>query len=75
MPLKKGFEGERRPKERVNLQIILVLTFTRLKTCTYAHVNVFDKYLHWSCVSANVKNIYIHNYRMSVNVKKLDMSM
>jgi len=71
MPLKEGFEGERRPKERVNLQIILVLTFTLLKTCTQAHVNVFDKYLHWSCVS--VKNIYIHSYMISVNVKSLDM--
>jgi hypothetical protein len=46
MPLKEGFEGERRPKERVNLQIILVFTFSCLKTCTQAHVNVFDKYLH-----------------------------
>ncbi len=71
MPLKKGFEGKRRPKERVNLQIVLVFTFTRLKTCTYAHLHVFDKYLHWSCVSANVKYIYIHNYMISVNVNDL----
>jgi hypothetical protein len=39
--------GERRPKDRVTLQIILVFTLTRLKTFTQGCVIVFDKYLHW----------------------------
>ncbi len=45
--------GERRPKDRVTLQIILVFTLrlTHLKTFTQGHVSVFDKYLHWPCVS------------------------
>jgi hypothetical protein len=40
--------GERRPKDRVTLQIILVfsLTLTCPKTLTQGRVNVFDKYLH-----------------------------
>jgi len=51
--------GERRPKDRVTLQIILVFTLilTCSKTFTQDRVSVFDKYLHWPCVS----------------VKKLDM--
>jgi hypothetical protein len=44
---------ERRPKDRVTLQIILVFTLrlTHLKTFTRGCVSVFDKYLHWPCVS------------------------
>jgi hypothetical protein len=38
----------------VTLQIILVFTLTHTKT--FAQVNVFDKYLHWPCVSV----IYIY---------------
>jgi len=40
--------GERRPKDWVTLQIILVFTFTLThpKTFTCGHVSVFDKYLH-----------------------------
>jgi hypothetical protein len=34
IPLKDRFGGERRPKERVTLQIILVLTLTHPKTFT-----------------------------------------
>jgi hypothetical protein len=45
--------GEKRTKERVTLQIILVFTFTRLKTFTQGRVSVFDKYLHWPRVSVN----------------------
>jgi len=43
--------GERRPKYRVTLQIILVFTLTGPKTFTQGCVSVFDKYLHWPCVS------------------------
>jgi hypothetical protein len=45
--------GESRPKDRVTLQIILVfaLRLTHLKTFTQGCVSVFDKYLHWPCVS------------------------
>ncbi len=42
--------GERRPKDRVTLQIILVFTF-KLRL-----VSVDDKYLHWPRVS--VKKLY-----------------
>jgi hypothetical protein len=59
-PLKDGFGGERKLKERVTLRIILVLTLTHPITFTQGHVSVFDKYLHWPCVS--VKNIYICIY-------------
>jgi len=54
--------GERRPKDMVTLQIILVftLTLTCPKTFTRGHVSVFDKYLHWLCVSAY---IYIYATR------------
>jgi hypothetical protein len=49
--------GERRPKDMVTLQIILVftLTLTCPKTFTHGHVSVFDKYLHWLRV-----NVYIY---------------
>jgi hypothetical protein len=59
IPLKEGFGGERRPKDRVTLQIILVFTLrlTHLKTSTQGCVSEFDKYLHWPCVSVK-KNIY-----------------
>jgi hypothetical protein len=46
--------GERRRKDRVTLQIILAFTLTCPKTFTQDPVSVFDKYLHWPCVS--VKN-------------------
>jgi hypothetical protein len=59
--------GERRPKDKVTLQIILVLTITCPKTFTRGHVNVCDKYLHWPHVSLNVKNIYIHYNKINVS--------
>jgi hypothetical protein len=46
--------GERRPKGRVTLQIILVFTLTCLKTFTRGPVSV-HKYLHWPCVSVRIK--------------------
>jgi hypothetical protein len=50
IPLKGGFEGERRLKDKVTSQIILVFTLTRPqnapKTFTQGHASVFDKYLH-----------------------------
>jgi hypothetical protein len=49
--------GQRRPKDRVTLQILLVFTLTQLKTFTQGHVVVCDKYLHWPRVSVR-KNIY-----------------
>jgi hypothetical protein len=54
---RKVWGGERTPKDRVTLQIILVLTLTvtRSKTFTQDHVSVFDKYLHWPSVSVSVK--------------------
>jgi hypothetical protein len=57
IPLKEGFGVERRPKDRVTLQIILVFTLTHPKTFTRGRVSVCDKYLHWPHVS--VKIIYI----------------
>ncbi len=63
--------GERRPKDRVSLQIILVFTQTRPKTCTGGLVSVCDKYLRWPCV--RVKNLYIQCNRISVSVKTFDM--
>ncbi len=42
---KKGL-GERRLKDKVTLQIILVFTFTSPKTFTGGCVSVFAKYLH-----------------------------
>jgi hypothetical protein len=44
---------ERRPKDRMTLEIIFVLTITCLKTFTRGHVSVFDKYLGCPCVSVN----------------------
>jgi hypothetical protein len=43
--------GERRPKDRVTLQIILVFTFTHPKTFTQGCVSVCDKYLYWIYMS------------------------
>jgi hypothetical protein len=48
--------GERRPKDKVTLQIILVFTLTCPKTFTWSRVSVFDRYLHWPRV--RVKNTY-----------------
>jgi hypothetical protein len=48
--------GERRPRDKVTLQIILVFTFIHPKTFTRGHASVFDKYLHWPRVSVNKKN-------------------
>jgi hypothetical protein len=39
--------GEKRPKDRVTLYIILVFTLTWPKTFTQGRVSVCDKYLHW----------------------------
>jgi hypothetical protein len=61
--------GERRPKDKVTLQIILVFTLTRPKTFTRGHVSVFDKYLHWHRVIVLKKK---HCNRISVSVKNLD---
>jgi hypothetical protein len=46
--------GERRPKGRVTLQIILVFTLTRPKTIRWGHASAFDKYLHWPRVIISV---------------------
>jgi hypothetical protein len=35
--------GERRPKDRATLQIILVFTVTRPQTFAQGHVSIFDK--------------------------------
>jgi hypothetical protein len=51
--------GERRPKDRVTLQIVLILTLTRSKTFPGDYISVLDKYLHWPCVNVSVK-IYIY---------------
>jgi hypothetical protein len=48
--------GERRPKDRVTLQIVLVLTLTHSKTFPWDYISVLDKYLHWPCVNVSVKN-------------------
>jgi hypothetical protein len=48
--------GERRPKDRMTLQIILVFTLTPPKTFTRGRVSLFDKYLDWPHV--NIKQIY-----------------
>jgi hypothetical protein len=54
--------GERRLKDRLTLQITLVftLTLTCPKTFTRGHVSVFDKYLHWPCVSVFKKKIHFN---------------
>ncbi len=49
--------GERRSKDRVTLQIILIFAVTHPKTFTWGHVSVFDKYLHRLHVSGK-KYIY-----------------
>jgi len=56
--------GERRPKDRLAVQIILIFTFTPThpKPFTGGHVSLFDKYLHWPHVS--VKNIKYKKYKM-----------
>jgi hypothetical protein len=56
-PARRVWGEERRPKDRVTLQLILVvtLTFTHPKTVTLGCVSVCDKYLHWPRVS--VKNL------------------
>jgi hypothetical protein len=41
--LEKRVWGERRPKDKVTLQIFFVFTLTHLKTFTWGHVSVFDK--------------------------------
>ncbi len=68
-PPKRGLD-ERRLKDRVTLQIILVFTLTHPKTFTQDRVSVFDKYLHWPQVSVKV---HVHCNRISVNVKKFDV--
>jgi hypothetical protein len=55
-PLRRVW-GERRPKERVTLEIILGFTLTPPKTFTWGCVSVCDKYLHWPCISV-IKYIY-----------------
>ncbi len=57
-PVSKQGWGERRCKDRVTLQIILAFIITCPITFTQDRVSVFDKYLHWPCVS--VKVIYIY---------------
>jgi hypothetical protein len=73
--LERRVWGERRPKNMVTLQIILVFTFTLTcpKTFTQGRVNVFDKYSYSFRVNVNVKYIYTHCNRISVSVKKLDV--
>ncbi len=57
---KRRVWGERRPKNKVILHIILIFTLilTCPKTFMWGHVSVFDKCLHWSCVNIE-KHIYI----------------
>jgi len=57
--VKEGFGGERRPKDRVTLQIILVFTLSHLKPFTQGRVSVCDKYLHWPHVSVLIKTCEI----------------
>jgi hypothetical protein len=50
--LKPGFEGERRPKNKMTLLIALIYALTCPQNIfTQGRVNVFDKYLHWPRVS------------------------
>jgi hypothetical protein len=49
--------GERRPKDMMTLQIVIVFTLTYSKTFTQGSASVFDKYLLWPCVSVK-KYIY-----------------
>jgi hypothetical protein len=46
--------GKRRSKDRMTLQIVIVFTLTRSKTFTQGSVSVFNKYLHWPCVSVKL---------------------
>jgi hypothetical protein len=69
--LERRVWDDRRPKDMVTLQIILVFTLTCPKTFSWGHVSIHDKYLHWPHVS--VKYIYIHCNLVSVSVKILDM--
>ncbi len=69
--LERRVWGERRPKDRVTLEIILVFTLTCPKTLIGGRVNVFDRYLHWPRVG--VKNTYIHCNRISVSVNHLHL--
>jgi hypothetical protein len=57
--LEEGFGGEKRPKDRVTLQIILEFTLSDPQNIYLGHVCVFDKYLHWPPVSVTIK-IYIN---------------
>ncbi len=44
--------GERRPKDKMTLQIVIVCIYTYMpQTFTQGSVSVFDEYLHWSHVS------------------------
>jgi len=54
--LERRVWDEKRPKDKVTLQIILIFTLRCPKTFSWGHVSVYDKYLHWPCVS--VKNMY-----------------
>jgi hypothetical protein len=63
--------GERRPKDRMTLQIVLVFTLTGPKTFTRGCVNVFDIYIRWPGVG--VKNTYVHCNRISVHVNFFDV--
>ncbi len=67
---RRSFGGERRPKDKVTLQIIFVFRLTCPKTFTRGHVSVFDKYLYWPCVRVFKKK---HCNWIGVGVKKLDM--
>jgi hypothetical protein len=49
--------GERRPKDKVTLQISLVFTLTCPKTFTWSHVSIFDRYLHWPLCKYKCKKI------------------
>jgi len=69
--------GERRPRDRVTSQIILVfpLTLACFRTFTQDRVSVFGKYLHWPCVNVSVKKKYIHCNRISVSVNFFDIKL
>jgi hypothetical protein len=67
--LERRVWGERRPKKRVTLQVLLVFTLTRPKTFTLGHVSVFDKYLHWPRVSVKKKQKHCN----WISVKNLDL--
>ncbi len=58
--LERRVWGERRPKNRVTLQAILVITITRPKTFTQGCVSVFDKYLQ--CWYWTIPNFQLNTY-------------